>query len=147
MTVAAIDFGRRIVGVAATDELGLAAHPVGIVERVSLRKDIEAIRKLLSSHAVGRIIVGLPLNMDGSEGDSARSARTFAEAIGTALGISVELFDERLSTFEARSRLKAKASGRRSRRRVDAIAAAIILEGWMAANPRSVAGARRVRMS
>jgi putative Holliday junction resolvase len=133
MIVAAIDFGRRRIGVAATDELGLAAHPVGIVERISLRKDIEAIRKMLSSRTVGQIIVGLPLNMDGTEGDSARSARTFAEALGTALGISVGLFDERLSTFEARSRLKSKRSGNRGSPRVDAIAAAIILEGWMAA--------------
>ena len=77
-------------------------------------------------------MLGLPLNMDGTEGASARLARAFAPKLEAALGVPVELFDERLSTFEAASRLREQGfSAKDSRSRVDAEAAAVILQGWL----------------
>jgi putative Holliday junction resolvase len=79
-----------------------------------------------------RAVVGLPLNMDGTEGEAARLARGFAQKLAAALAIPVELFDERLSTFEAETRLRDRGFSAKDRRaRVDAEAAAVILQGWL----------------
>ena len=105
MAIAALDLGRRRIGVAVTDAAAIGSHPVGIVERRALRADLEAIAAMLRDRRVEVIVVGLPLNMDGSEGPAARGARKFAASVAEALGISVEMFDERLTSFEARERL------------------------------------------
>jgi putative pre-16S rRNA nuclease len=76
--------------------------------------------------------VGLPLNMDGSEGPAARLSREFAARLGEALGVPVDLFDERLSTFEAETRLRDRGiSAKDARALVDSEAAAVILQGWL----------------
>ena len=106
MAVAAIDFGRKRIGLAITDADGRGAYPVGIVERRSLKEDLDAIRSQLAERRVSRIVVGLPLNMDGTEGPSARAARAFAEHLGTATGVAIEMFDERLTSVEAEERLR-----------------------------------------
>ncbi len=82
MPIAAIDLGRRRIGVAVTDAAAMGAHPVGIVERRALKHDLDAIAAMLRDRHVSMIIVGLPLNMDGSEGPAARGARKFARAAG-----------------------------------------------------------------
>jgi putative holliday junction resolvase len=77
-------------------------------------------------------VVGLPFNMDGTEGPSARLARAFAPRLASALGVPVDLFDERLSTFEAEQRLRARGvSARDMKGQVDAEAAAVILQEWL----------------
>jgi len=77
-------------------------------------------------------VLGLPLNMDGTEGDSARFARGFAAKLGAALGVPVELQDERLSTFEAEGRLRERGVKARDQRgQIDAEAAAVILQSWL----------------
>ena len=94
--------------------------------------DLAAIRGAAEEYEVERAVVGLPLNMDGSEGPSARLARAFAPRLEAALGVPVELFDERLSTFEAETRLRDRGlSVKEARARVDAEAAAVILQGWL----------------
>jgi len=132
MAIVALDLGKRRIGVAATDASGLAVHPLGTVERRNLKYDLEAIAALVAGREVDRVIVGLPLNMDGSEGPAARTAREFAQQLRTSLGLPVELFDERLTSFEARERLK-QTSLRRSKRKpaIDQIAAMVILESWL----------------
>jgi putative Holliday junction resolvase len=102
------------------------------IERRSLKHDLEEIRAQLVAREVSLIVVGLPLNMDGSEGPSARSARAFAEHLGAAIGVAVEMFDERLTSVEATDRLR-ETSASRTAKKVsrDAVAAAIILEGWL----------------
>ncbi len=75
MAIAALDLGRRRIGVAVTDAAAIGAHPVGIVERRALKADLEAIAAILRDRRVEVIVVGLPLNMDGSEGPAARGAR------------------------------------------------------------------------
>ncbi len=141
MPIAALDLGRRRIGVAVTDAASIGAHPVGIVERRALKHDLEAIAAMLRDRRVSTIVVGLPLNMDGSEGPVARSARKFAASIADALGVSVEMFDERLTSFEARERLADMPAKRGARKSgLDALAAVVILEGWMQAHPDRVPG-------
>ncbi|MGH7812698.1 MAG: Holliday junction resolvase RuvX [Candidatus Binataceae bacterium] len=139
MAVASLDLGRRRIGVAIADPGGTGAYPIGAIERRSFARDAAAIVAMLRGRGVATIVVGLPLNMDGSEGPAARSARTFAARIAESLGVTVELFDERLTSFEARDRLReTRLRGTPPRKGakkgvIDAIAAAVILEGWHAA--------------
>ena len=140
MPIAALDLGRRRIGVAVTDAAAMGAHPVGIVERRALKHDLDAIAAMLRDRQVSTIVVGLPLNMDGSEGPAAQSARKFAERLREVLVVDVEMFDERLTSFEASERL-ANMPARKGIRKtgLDALAAVVILEGWMQANPDKVA--------
>jgi putative holliday junction resolvase len=137
MTVAALDLGRRRIGLAVSDDSEAHVFPLGAIERRGGRTDSQEIARCLRDYHVGRLIVGLPLNMDGTEGAPARSARAFAERLGEELKLRVEMFDERLTSFEAEDRLKDSGIGRKAKRAaVDAIAAAVILEGWLAARAR-----------
>ena len=112
---------------------------MGIVERRALKHDLDSIAAMLRDRHVSTIVVGLPLNMDGSEGPAARGARKFAESVAEALGISVEMFDERLTSFEARERLSDMPVRKGARKTgLDALAAVVILEGWMQAHPERV---------
>ena len=139
MPIAALDLGRRRIGVAVTDAASMGAHPLGIVERRALKDDLEAIAAMLRDRDVSAIVVGLPLNMDGSEGPAARGARKFADQLATALGVGVELFDERLTSFEARERLSDMPVRKGARKTgLDALAAVVILEGWMQAHPERI---------
>ena len=132
MSVAALDLGRRRIGVAVTDAAAMGAYPVGVVERRSTTRDLEAIAAMLRDREVTTIVVGLPLNMDGSEGPAARAARLFADRVAGALKVEVEMFDERLTSFEAEERLKGMPVKKGARKpAIDAIAATVILEGWM----------------
>ena len=100
MQIAGIDFGRKRIGLAISD--GQGAYPIGVMERRSLKYDLDAIRSRLVDREVSLIVVGLPLNMDGTEGPSARAARAFAEHVGSATGLPVEMFDERLTSCRGR---------------------------------------------
>jgi putative Holliday junction resolvase len=148
VAIAALDLGRRRIGVAVTDAAAIAAHPLGIVERRALARDLDAIAAMLRDLDITTIVIGLPLNMDGSEGPAARSARSFAAQLGAALGARVEMFDERLSSFEARERMRGVAVTNRVKKKskraaIDAIAAAVILEGWMQARAAKTSGGDR----
>jgi len=136
MTIAALDLGRRRIGVAVTDAASMGAHPVGIVERRALKKDVAAIAAMLRDRRVSTIVVGLPLNMDGSEGPAALSARKFAASIADVLGVAVEMFDERLTSFEARERLGTCRPGKARAR-----PGSTRLRRWSS----SKAGCRRIR--
>jgi putative Holliday junction resolvase len=132
MAIAALDLGKRRIGIAIADDAGLAVSPIGAIERRSVVRDLESIRARLVEFDVDQVVVGLPLNMDGSAGSAARAAIAFADRLREACSLPVDLFDERLTSFEAEERLK-DLSGRRTRDKgtVDAVAASIILEGWL----------------
>ena len=118
----------------------MGAYPVGIVERHALKHDLDAIAAMLRDRDVTTIVVGLPINMDGSEGPAAQSARKFAERLREVLAIDIEMFDERLTSFEARERLTDMPARKGARKTgLDALAAVVILEGWMQANPDKLA--------
>jgi len=139
MAIAALDLGSRRIGVAVSDAAGMGAYPLGIVERRALKKDIKAIAAMLGDRRVGIFVVGLPLNMDGSEGPAALSARKFAAHLALELRVTVEMFDERLTSVEALDRLRDTPVRKGARKRsIDALAAVVILEGWMQANPDKI---------
>ncbi len=127
-----VDLGRARIGLALADDVLRTAHPLRVVSRRAEAADLAEISGAAREYEVDRAVLGLPLNMDGTEGSSARLARTFAPKLEAALGVPVELFDERLSTFEAETRLRDRGlSVKDARARVDAEAAAVILQGWL----------------
>ena len=137
-----VDVGRARIGLALADDVLRTARPHATVARRSDAADLAAIGEVAAAFEVTLAVVGLPLNMDGTEGDSARFARGFAGKLGAALGVPVELQDERLSTFEAEGRLRAQGVKARDQRgRIDAEAAAVILQAWLDARPAPDRGA------
>ena len=134
MTIVAIDYGERKLGIATADKSTLVVFPHGVIERHSIKRDLTALRTSLEELKATLVIVGLPLNMDGGVGPAAVAAQKFAQIVHDATGLEVQLFDERLSTFEAKERLKAAPKHSRRSARVDAVAAAVILEAWIEAH-------------
>jgi putative Holliday junction resolvase len=133
MRLAALDVGDARIGLAVCDELELTVRGVGVVRRVGGRRDLEAIAMRLAPYEPARIVVGLPLNMDGSEGRQAARVRTFAKRLEAHLGVPIDLWDERLTTVEAEQTMRAAGlSPARRRALIDQEAAAIILESYLA---------------
>ena len=136
-----LDVGSKTVGVAVSDALGITAQPVTTLRRTNLRADLTELRRLAEHHGVEHAVVGLPLNMDGSEGSSAVEARRFGDAVARTLGIPVEYWDERLTTAAAnRMLLEADVSRAKRRTVVDQVAAALILQGWLDAQHATAPG-------
>jgi len=133
--VLGIDAGERRVGVALSDELRLLATPLVVLDRGrGLAPVLDALAAVARSEGVRHVVVGLPLNADGSQGRQARRAQDFARVAERVIGVPVEMWDERLSTREAEE--IARAQGRNMRRvrqagRLDAIAAAVILQDYL----------------
>ena len=136
MRIAALDVGEARIGVAVSDELGITAQGLGVVRRVGGRRDLEALAALLAPYAPGRLVVGLPLDMRGTEGAAAVRVRAFAERAAAHLALPLEFWDERLTTVAAeRALLEADMSRRRRREVVDKVAATLILQGYLARHP------------
>jgi putative Holliday junction resolvase len=134
MRIAALDVGEARIGVAVSDELGITAQGVGVVRRVGGQRDLDALADLLSSYAPGRLVVGLPLSLDGREGPQAVKVRAFAEKAAAHLRLPLEFWDERFTTAAAeRALLEADVSRRRRRGVIDQVAASLILQGYLAA--------------
>jgi putative Holliday junction resolvase len=132
MRVAAIDLGSVRVGVAISDELGLLAHPRPHLPGGSRPALLEALAELARVEGIERFLVGLPRQLDGSEGRAAREARQFAAALARRTKLEVTLCDEWLSTRQAHQRLQEGGHSSRDRRqRVDSAAAAVLLQSWL----------------
>ncbi len=134
MRVMALDPGERRIGVALSDELGVLASPLTVIERTSWQRDLETLAHITQEQQVGEIVVGHPRTLRGEIGPQARRAERFAQRVTEALGVPVRLWDERYTTAEARERLghpAARAGGRRGPRRMDAVAAAVILQEYL----------------
>jgi putative Holliday junction resolvase len=130
--ICALDLGGARVGVAVSDDLGLLAHPRGVIPGRDERALLAALVKLAEEEELERFVVGLPLDMRGGEGPSARSARALAQKIADATGRDVELWDERLTTIEAHKRLAAgEVRGKKAKQHVDELAATLILQAWL----------------
>lgn len=140
--ILALDVGRRRIGLAIALE-GSAAHGLGALARRSLREDLERLKRMAQERGVQRIVVGLPLNMDGSEGAMAREARAFGERLRQAAGIEVSYQDERLTSLEAEERLKQRGMSLKrmleAKRRgaVDEMAAVAVLEDYLGRTERA----------
>lgn len=130
-----VDAGEERIGLAVCDEGGLIAVPIAIIERRgrALDRVAEEIAARAQAEGVEAIVVGLPRNIDGSEGPQARRARGLGRRIASASGLPLQYWDERMSSFIAESRLAESraASGRRGRRHVDDLAAAVILQAYL----------------
>jgi putative Holliday junction resolvase len=143
MIVVALDVGDRRIGVAVSDPGGTLATPHSVIVRRSKAEDFAALAQLVTAVGAGRVVVGLPLTLDGQMGPQARRVARYARALGAALGMPIELVDERYSTVEAAERLaqsnpahagaaqSARRSGRRRRTAIDAAAAAVILQDYL----------------
>ena len=142
--VCALDLGAVRVGVAITDELGMMAHPRGALAAKPRPALLSALKELVEEEKIGRIIVGFPLDMRGTEGEAARRARELAQAIADATACDVELFDERLTTVQAQRALTASGlKGKKARARIDEAAAVAILQAWIDAGGSRRAGRSR----
>lgn len=126
----AIDMGAKRVGVAVSDELAMTVRPVTTIERRSWKKLLRSIIEQIEVLEARGLVVGLPLNLDGSEGPAAAEARQIAAKFGLSLKIPVYLQDERLTSEEAKSRLRAIQKPEREGD-IDSAAAAIILQDFI----------------
>ena len=131
-TLLGLDFGTRSIGVAIGQEITGSAQPLRALKANDGVPNWDEIQKLLAEWQPDRVIVGLPLNMDGTEQPLTQRARKFANRIHGRFGIVVELQDERLTTTDARARLFERGGFRALEKgMVDGISALLILEAWM----------------
>ncbi len=125
-----IDLGTKTIGVALSDVERRIATPLETIQRVKFTRDVERLSALVTQFDVAALVVGLPLNMDGSEGPRVQSTRTFVRQIGPIIGLPVCFWDERLSTAAVtRALIEQDVSRAKRNAVVDRMAAAYILEG------------------
>src|SRR5258706_882800 len=125
-----LDLGEKTIGLALSDTSRTIASPMLTLKRSKFSADAPKIEAIIAEQDVGGLIVGLPLNMDGSEGPAAQSARAFARSLSARVPVPIALCDERLSTVAVpRTLIDADASRRRRARVVDKMAAAFVLQG------------------
>ncbi|HEY7032366.1 MAG TPA: Holliday junction resolvase RuvX [Thermomicrobiales bacterium] len=128
--VLGLDVGSKRIGVAVSDELGAIASPVGFVERGP--RDRAGFRELLDRFGATRLVAGLPSGLSGREGPQAADTRAYAEALAADLDLPLDYWDERLTTTIAERSLIAAGTRRDKRReRIDAVAAAVMLQGYL----------------
>ena len=127
-----LDLGTKTIGIALSDVGRRIASPLETIRRVKFTPDAARLAALCTTHAVGGLVIGLPLNMDGTEGPRAQSSRSFARNLRPILPLPVLFFDERLSTAAVtRTLLEADASRARRGELVDKLAAAYILQACL----------------
>jgi putative Holliday junction resolvase len=119
----ALDYGVARTGVAISDETGSIARPLTVVTRAGTAAGLEAVRELVATEGVSRVVVGLPVSLDGGEHGQAREVRSFVARLRRAIDVPVDLYDERFTT--------AIAQQRGGRGALDARAAAQILEDYL----------------
>jgi putative holliday junction resolvase len=141
--ILAIDYGRRRLGLALSDELGVTARPLATILRVNRPSDFRRLRQICRDHSVARIIVGHPLHMSGEPGEMATEAARFASRLKKETGIATELVDERLTSWQAQQTVaEAGSSRRRNRRAIDDIAAAVLLRDYLERQRRHAGAAK-----
>ena len=139
--ILSIDYGRKRIGLAISDERGVIARPLATLQRTNLRDDLRRLGEIVRQHDVRLIVVGHPLKLDGTRGEMAAETEAFAARIGKEYGLRVERVDERLTSHEAEEMIAKGLSVRRRRSAgkkskgapgVDAVAAAVILRDYLA---------------
>jgi putative Holliday junction resolvase len=134
-----LDIGERRTGVALCDSLNVLASPLMVISESEHEAIIKTILELVEQYQVKRIVVGLPLSMNGSIGPQARKVNEFAQELSTCLDIPVVRWDERLSTIAAdKMMLDAGVKRRKRKTRRDAVAATVILQSYLDAANKSV---------
>lgn len=129
----ALDLGARRVGVAVSDALGITTRTLPALERTNWKRLLREIAELCSRFDVGRVVIGLPLRLDGTEGDAAQDARRIGTNLSRSLNLPVLWQDERLTSVAAEELLRERGvRGKDLKERVDSEAAAIILRDFLA---------------
>lgn len=133
MRVVALDLGTKRIGVAVSDLSGTIATPRTVIQRSgSKQRDHRVIKDLIEEEEAELLVVGLPLNMNGSYGPAAKGAVAEAAQLASVVGVPVETFDERLTTVSAdRALMEANISATNRRKLVDKVAAAVMLQAWL----------------
>lgn len=127
-----LDVGDKRIGVAVSDPTGMLVTPLVTVQRKNMKTDVARLVALVAEQEAGRVVVGLPKNMDGTEGDQARKVRSFAKQLAFATKLPIEFEDERLSTFSAIENLVERGvKTGHNRELVDMEAAAVILRSFL----------------
>lgn len=135
MRILGIDYGERRIGLAISDPLGMMAHQLDIITVESDDDALAQLRKIVDEREVDKLVVGLPINMNGTEGPQAESARAFAVKLEAGLGLPVEMQDERLTTVRAeRAMLDADMTRKRRGKRRDRMAAQFLLQTYLDIN-------------
>jgi len=130
--VLALDLGEKRIGVAASDEKRIVARTVGVINRSSRKDDFKAIIRIAEEQKVILIIIGLPYLLSGKEGSKAKWVKEYALDLEQQSGFDVRLWDESFSTLDAETSLRQRGiHGKRRRKRVDAVAAAFILQSYL----------------
>jgi len=130
--IAGIDYGTVRLGIALTDARRRLASPLESYTRRRPEQDAQYLRQLVAEHEIRLFVVGLPLHLDGRESEKSVQSRQFARWLEEVTGVPVELFDERFTTVEAEQLLSAaELTRKRRRRRVDMLAAQIMLAAWL----------------
>ncbi|HSW48607.1 MAG TPA: Holliday junction resolvase RuvX [Bryobacteraceae bacterium] len=130
--ILALDLGRRRIGLAVSDQLGVTAQGLPTLERSNMREDLERLTRLATERGVGSILIGNPVRMNGSEGAGSAWVREFAGRLERHSGYRVTLWDERLTTVEASRVLRESGISREKRgRAVDRLAAVILLQSYL----------------
>ena len=133
--VLGLDVGSRTIGVAVSDELGMAAHGVTTLARRGTVKDVVQVQDLVRKYSVTKLIVGMPYEIDGTMGRRAERVKVFYDALAAA-GLAVDECDERFSTVEAtETLLQANMSRAKRKEVIDQMAAQVILQRWLDARP------------
>jgi len=145
-SILGVDYGRARVGLAIADSETRLAQPLETLERINRNEDMRRLREAVREHGVKQIVVGLPLRLDGSQGEMAEEATRFAQRLRKQIGVPVEMVDERLTSWEAERLLeetqgrilhkKGGAHGKKTQTKqgkltVDAMAAAVILNDYL----------------
>ncbi len=132
MRIMAIDFGDARIGLAVSDLLGMLCGEAWTMEEWNMERASKRISDEAKKRGVERLVLGLPKNMDGSEGPRAEKSREFREILAADSGLEVVLWDERRSSIEAHAILHAAGKKEKNHRKtVDAVAASLILEGYL----------------
>lgn len=130
--ILALDVGTRRIGLAVSDELGWTAHGLPTLERVGPKKDLTKLRGIVAEYHVGKLVFGLPRNMNGSLGPKAEEVLRFMEELKNRLNLDIIPWDERLTTRAAENALlEADMSRAKRRQKVDRVAAVLILQGYL----------------
>ena len=133
MRYLAVDLGAKRTGLAAGDDVVRLVQPVEVVQVPRGPALLDALARAVDRHGPDELVVGLPLNMDGTEGAGAKEAREFGALLAARVGLPVRFQDERLSSFEADERMARSGRTHREKRELrDALAACAILEAWLA---------------
>lgn len=142
--VLAIDYGRKRIGLAVSDELGLTAQPLATLMRKNRQGDVRTLREICRARGVRQIVVGHPVDMSGTAGPMADEAARFAARLRKELGIPVDLQDERLTSWEAQQTAVELRRPRKKRGSLDDMAAAILLREYLERRPERLrSGATR----